>query len=127
MNEPKHHAGDAVVAELDRVNGYKPARIVGTKVVYLIVFDGYAATHERTEDKIRERIGPEEAWEKATMLIGIRSNEKGKYCCLDGQEKSDFDKETRHQVYQLLGSASIRITEEVKTDVRRLIGIADGM
>lgn len=129
MNEPKYQVGQEVEATYRSSLVHESAIVKGVRLVYRIEFTSLPGiTVDRDEDQIHERRpSPEEAWEKATMLIGIRSREKGEYCCMDGQEKLDFDKYTRHQVYQILGSASIRITDEVKRDVRRLIGVADGM
>jgi hypothetical protein len=133
MNDPKFEVGQQVEATwhgLFTAPDYKPAHITGSKYVYTVKFNDQpeAGSYQRDEDQIRlPRPSVEEAWEKATMLIGIRAHEKGEYCCLDHPEKLVFDKETRHQVYQILGSATIRITDEVKADVRRLIGIADDM
>lgn len=130
MNEPKYQVGQKVEAQISNFSSssFAPATITGVRYSYTVSFNVPNTSVLRDENQIRlPRPSEEEAWEKATMLIGIRSRKKGEYCCLDGQEKLDFDRETRHQVYGILGSAGIKIEPEVKADVRRLIGVADSM
>lgn len=78
---------------------------------------------------------PEEAWDKAAILVGKRESAwNHSYmttrAMFRGDENAinkarvDHDKETRHQVYVILGSAHIKIGENsgpVKTRVRSLI------
>lgn len=131
MQEPKYQVGQEVEAIFNGYVEYKPATIVGVAYEYTVQFDfdGYHnhGTAQRTEDQVRlPRPSEDEAWEKATMLIGKRNYIRGTTNYINPFNAA-FDRETRHQVYQILGSAGIKITDEVKQDVRRLIGIADSM
>lgn len=133
MNEPKYQVGQEVEAEYTSNVGFVPAAIssVEARYIYHLRFtDRIAAPgiYERNEGQIRlPRPSEEEAWEKATMLIGKRGYERYEYCCLNGEEVEDWHRETRHQVYQILGAAKITITDEVKRDVRRLVQVADSL
>lgn len=129
--QPKFEVGQEVEAQWNSFSSdYIPATITNIKVAYTVRFnkEGFTGHYQRGEDEIRlPKPSPEQAWEKAIMVIGARGAAQANYCCLDGDEVEDFNRETRHQAYQILGAASIRITDEVKRDVRRLIGIANDL
>lgn len=128
MNDPKYQVGQEV--EVDTPwDGWMSGSIKEAKLFYIVEIKGEPGSSYRfVEGNIRlPRPSEEEAWEKATMLIGKRGYERYEYCCLNGSEVGDWHRETRHQVYQILGSAGIKITDEVKADVRRLIGVADSL
>lgn len=130
MNEPKYQVGQKVDALWSHTVGYLPGRVESVTATYRygVVFPirGHFVS-SLTEDQIRlPRPSPEEAWEKAVMLIGLRASEKrGRLLVLEGIVA--WNTETRHQCYQILGSAGIKITDEVKRDVRRLTTIADSL
>lgn len=128
MEQPKFQVGQQVEAFWSNLIGYLPANVtkIEAHYTYTVQYPTRSnATDELTENQIRPpRPTEEEAWEKATMLIGQRAYIKGKPITVYPFNEN-FNRETRHQVYQLLGSAGIKITDEVKADVRRLIEVSD--
>lgn len=126
MNDPKYQPGQEVEAMWNGWGAYENAVVKTVIHMYIVEFPNHGnVTLNVYESQVRLPAPPqEEAWEKATMLIAFRAAERRGWNYTSGAI-DEFNKETRHQVYQTLGSAGIKITAEVKSDVRRLIQVAD--
>ena len=80
MENPRYAIGQEVEALVSGFQAdYAPATIKKIKYQYTVTFtDTCYANAQRTEDQIRPpRPSEEEAWEKATMLIGKRNYIRG--------------------------------------------------
>lgn len=128
MSDPKFQAGQQVEAYYNSSVGYVPGVVqtVETKHTYHVrVTHPVVTIYAVFEDEIREpKPTPEQAWEKVGLLIGHRAYSKSEVAYW---EEDKHDRETRHQCYQILGAAQVKITDEVKDKVRRLIELADNM
>lgn len=65
------------------------------------------------------KLTKEEAWIDVTLLVGKRSRSPLTWA------SEAWKRETRHQCYVILGSAGVKMEDDVKERVRKLIARAD--